>query len=257
MSQISIDLNVEVPMRDGMILRADVYRPAAAGSCPVLIQRTPHDRTASLNVLIFDTLTAVKRGYIVVQQDTRGRSDSDGEWLPWAYEQQEGYDTVVWATGLPGNNGKIGMFGGSYTGQTQWAAALARGEDSTPLLHRPHPLAHRTTHPHPALQRRPTRPAVRAHPARVRRIQNRHLVRSRRGPRPLGPMGTDQHRRDQPRDRALFRKLGPTGKNLGAYVFTRPPSDNEWHTQPAGQTRLTITATEALHTVRTAWASLK
>jgi predicted acyl esterase len=51
MSQISIDLNVEVPMRDGMILRADVYRPAAAGSCPVLIQRTPYDKTGSLNVL--------------------------------------------------------------------------------------------------------------------------------------------------------------------------------------------------------------
>ncbi|WP_342660249.1 Cocaine esterase [Rhodococcus ruber] len=126
MSQISIDLNVEVPMRDGTILRADVYRPAAAGSYPVLILRTPYGRTASLNVLTFDTLTAVKRGYIVVQQDTRGRFDSDGEWLPWAYEQQDGYDTVVWASRLPGSNGKVGMFGGSYTGQTQWAAALAQ-----------------------------------------------------------------------------------------------------------------------------------
>ncbi|MFE5708033.1 nucleotidyl transferase AbiEii/AbiGii toxin family protein [Rhodococcus koreensis] len=55
---------------------------------------------------------------------------------------------------------------------------------------------------------------------------------------------------------ALFRKFGPTGKNPGTYVFTKPPSDNEWHTQLAGQTRLTITATEALHTVRTAWAHL-
>ncbi|QHE69858.1 CocE/NonD family hydrolase [Rhodococcus sp. WAY2] len=125
MSQISIDLNVEVPMRDGTILRADVYRPTAPGSYPVLIQRTPYDRTGSLNVLIFDTLAAVKRGYIVVQQDTRGRFDSDGEWLPWACEQKDGYDTVVWASGLPGSNGKVGMFGGSYTGQTQWAAALA------------------------------------------------------------------------------------------------------------------------------------
>ncbi|RYF54076.1 MAG: CocE/NonD family hydrolase, partial [Comamonadaceae bacterium] len=122
---MSIDLDVEVPMRDGTILRADVYRPSAPGSYPVLIQRTPYDRTAPLNVLFFDTMTAVKRGYIVVQQDTRGRFDSDGEWLPWAHEQQDGYDTVVWASGLPGSNGKVGMFGASYTGQTQWAAALA------------------------------------------------------------------------------------------------------------------------------------
>lgn len=126
MSQISIDLNVEVPMRDGTILRADVYRPAAPGSYPVLIQRTPYDRTGSLNVLTFDALTAVKRNYIVVQQDTRGRFGSEGEWLPWAYEQQDGYDTVVWASRLPGSNGKVGMFGGSYTGQTQWATALTK-----------------------------------------------------------------------------------------------------------------------------------
>ncbi|MFC9551519.1 nucleotidyl transferase AbiEii/AbiGii toxin family protein [Rhodococcus sp. NPDC056960] len=53
---------------------------------------------------------------------------------------------------------------------------------------------------------------------------------------------------------ALFRTHGPTGKNPGDYVFRKPPSDNEWQTQLAGQTRLTVTATAALHTVRTAWA---
>ncbi|KXX59050.1 CocE/NonD family hydrolase [Rhodococcus sp. LB1] len=101
-----------------------IGRRRLRGSYPVLILRTPYGRTAPLNVLFFEALTAVKRGYIVVQQVTRGRFDSDGEW-PWAYEQQDGYDTVVWATSLPGSNGKVGMFGGSYTGQTQWAAALA------------------------------------------------------------------------------------------------------------------------------------
>jgi len=125
MSQISIDLDVEVPMRDGTILRADVHRPAAPGSYPVLVQRTPYDKRGLTNILVLDVLPAVKRGYIVVLQDTRGRFGSDGEWLPWAYEQQDGYDTVVWASRLPGSNGKVGMFGGSYTGQTQWAAAIA------------------------------------------------------------------------------------------------------------------------------------
>jgi len=56
---------------------------------------------------------------------------------------------------------------------------------------------------------------------------------------------------------ASWPNWSPTGKNPGAYVFTRPPKDNEWHSQLAGQTRLTITATEALHTVRTAWARLQ
>ncbi|MFC0452810.1 hypothetical protein [Rhodococcus jostii] len=55
---------------------------------------------------------------------------------------------------------------------------------------------------------------------------------------------------------ALFRKYGPTGKNPGDYAFIRPPTDGEWQSQLAGQTRLTVTATEALHTVRTAWSQL-
>lgn len=127
MSQICIDQNVEVPMRDGTILRADVYRPAESGSYPVLVHRTPYDRTSVLGVALFlDMLPAVNRGYIVVHQDTRGRFDSDGEWLPWAHEQKDGYDTVVWASRLSGSNGKVGLFGGSYSGQTQWAAAIAQ-----------------------------------------------------------------------------------------------------------------------------------
>ena len=113
-------------MRDGTILRADVYRPADPGSYPVLVMRTPYDKHALFHTLYFDVLAAARRGFIVVQQDTRGRFESDGEWLPWAYEQEDGYDTIEWAGRLPGSNGKVGMFGGSYTGQTQWATAIAK-----------------------------------------------------------------------------------------------------------------------------------
>ncbi|MFI6365179.1 CocE/NonD family hydrolase [Nocardia sp. NPDC050630] len=89
------------------------------------MQRTPYDKASPQGTAQLDTLKAVRRGYIVVQQDTRGRFASDGEWLPWAYEHQDGYDTIEWAAALPGSNGNVGMFGASYTGNTQWAAAIA------------------------------------------------------------------------------------------------------------------------------------
>ncbi|APE38329.1 X-Pro dipeptidyl-peptidase [Nocardia mangyaensis] len=125
MSQVAISFDVSVPMRDGVILRADVYRPTGPGPWPVLVQRTPYDKASPQAAAQLDILKAVRRGYIVVQQDTRGRFASDGEWLPWAHEHQDGYDTVEWAATLPDSNGNVGMFGGSYTGNTQWSAAVA------------------------------------------------------------------------------------------------------------------------------------
>ncbi|WP_256979041.1 CocE/NonD family hydrolase [Rhodococcus sp. 06-462-5] len=117
---------MSVPMRDGVVLRADIYRPAGDGPWPVLLQRTPYDKQMPLLVSsLLDTLKAVQRGYIVIHQDTRGRYKSDGEWLPWAFERTDGYDTVEWAATIPGSNGRVGMFGASYTGNTQWAAAVA------------------------------------------------------------------------------------------------------------------------------------
>ncbi|WP_280276664.1 CocE/NonD family hydrolase [Nocardia wallacei] len=124
--QAAIEFDLPVPMRDGVVLRADVYRPSGAGPWPVLVQRTPYDKTSPMAGFVLDTLKAVRRGYIVVQQDTRGRFASDGEWLPWAHEHADGYDTVEWAANLPGSNGRVGMFGGSYTGSTQWSAAVTQ-----------------------------------------------------------------------------------------------------------------------------------
>lgn len=121
-----IEFDVEVPMRDGTVLRADVYRPAEEGVFPVLLHRTPYGKRTPVGVgLVLDTLTAVARGYIVVHQDTRGRFASEGEWMPWEHERTDGYDTVAWAAAMPGGTGEVGMFGGSYTGSTQWSAAVA------------------------------------------------------------------------------------------------------------------------------------
>ena len=124
MADVEIDFDVPVPMRDGTILRADVYRPAGPGPLPVLLQRIPYGKRSPVAVLPLDTLLAVSRGYIVVHQDTRGRFASDGEWSPWTYEQSDGHDTVRWAAKLPGSSGAVGMFGVSYTGNTSWSAAV-------------------------------------------------------------------------------------------------------------------------------------
>src|SRR5260370_27780303 len=109
-------------MRDGVTLRADICRAKADGKYPVLLVRTPYDKTGTLHF----GLKAAARGYVVIAQDVRGRFESEGEWYTFKYESQDGYDTVEWAAALPYSNGKVGMFGGSYVGATQYLAALAK-----------------------------------------------------------------------------------------------------------------------------------
>src|SRR3954463_3115797 len=112
---VATQLGVEAKMRDGAALRADVYRPNAEGKFPVLLQRTPYNKDGDGSF----ALRAVPRGYVVVVQDVRGRYTSQGDWYPFKYESQDGYETVEWAAALPYSNGKVGMFGGSYVGATQ------------------------------------------------------------------------------------------------------------------------------------------
>jgi uncharacterized protein len=119
---IVIERGVVAAMRDGVKLRADIYRPNAPGKFPVLLVRTPYDKTQEME---FGSKAAA-RGYVVVAQDVRGRFQSDGEWYPFKYESQDGYDTVEWAAALPYANGKVGMYGGSYVGATQYLAAIAK-----------------------------------------------------------------------------------------------------------------------------------
>jgi uncharacterized protein len=118
---ITIQSGVEAKMRDGTILRSDIFRPVGEGSFPVLLERTPYNKTDEASF----AAKAATRGYIVVLQDVRGRYTSDGEWYPLKNEINDGYDTVEWAAALPGSSGKVGMFGGSYVGATQMLAAIA------------------------------------------------------------------------------------------------------------------------------------
>ena len=121
---VKVERNVAVPMRDGVILRADVFRPSGDGPYPVLVMRTPYGKKGRK----FDR--HVKAGYIVVSQDARGRFSSDGKWESFVrfetHDAVDGYDTVEWAAKLPGSNGKVGAFGSSYNGFLQWRLAALR-----------------------------------------------------------------------------------------------------------------------------------
>ena len=121
---IAIQHDVPARMRDGVVLRADVYRPEGEGPWPTLLMRTPYDKREPLILILLDPLRAARAGFMVVVQDTRGRVASEGEWLPLRHERADGHDTVEWAARLPGSNGRVGMFGDSYMGHTQWMAAI-------------------------------------------------------------------------------------------------------------------------------------
>jgi putative CocE/NonD family hydrolase len=125
-SAVQVEFDVPGTMRDGTTLRANVYRPGGAGPWPVLLTRLPYGKDLPLGAAVIDPVQAARRGYMVVVQDTRGRFRSEGEWYPFQHEDVDGYDTVEWAAALPGANGRVGMYGASYFGFTQWAAARER-----------------------------------------------------------------------------------------------------------------------------------
>ena len=121
---VKVERDVPAKMRDGVTLRADIYRPDADGKFPVLLKRTPYNKSGSGHENDF-AREAASRGYIVIMQDVRGRYTSEGEWYPFIHEAEDGYDTVEWAAALPYSDGRVGMFSGSYVGATQMLAATA------------------------------------------------------------------------------------------------------------------------------------
>jgi uncharacterized protein len=117
------DVDVPVPMRDGVVLRADVIRPAGSQRFPTLVYRTPYGKADAQRA--YTTFQhAVSRGYAVVIQDVRGRYASAGDFRPYQDEGRDGYDTIEWAAAQPWSNGAVGTFGLSYPGAVQWLAAV-------------------------------------------------------------------------------------------------------------------------------------
>ncbi len=105
--------------RDGVELVSTVVKPKEPGKYPVILSRTPYGRAASA----FGAEFWAERGYVFVSQDVRGAGGSGGEWDPFMFEAQDGYDAVQAAAAAEWSNGKVGMIGASYGGYVQWAAA--------------------------------------------------------------------------------------------------------------------------------------
>src|SRR5581483_9309568 len=124
---VRLDRNVEARMRDGTVLRADLYRPASGGRHPVLLQRTPYNKEfLPLTALTLDPLRAARAGYNVVIQDVRGRWASDGgPFFLYRDEAADGRDTVAWASDADWSDGRLGAYGVSYMGGTTWHAATS------------------------------------------------------------------------------------------------------------------------------------
>jgi putative CocE/NonD family hydrolase len=114
-------------MRDGLRLACDLYRPDDGEPHPVLVQRTPYDRTLLGNAASdIDPVKMALAGYVVVVQDVRGRFASEGDFESYTFEAEDGYDTIRWAAEQPWCNGDVGMFGLSYMGQCCLLAASQR-----------------------------------------------------------------------------------------------------------------------------------
>ena len=124
--QVLIERDVPAEMRDGTTLMSNVYRPASGGEYPVLLARLPYGKDLPLGTSFLDPVKAAGAGYIVVVQDVRGRYRSEGKFVPFVREYEDGYDTVEWAAKLTGSDGSVGMYGLSYFGKTQWHATVMR-----------------------------------------------------------------------------------------------------------------------------------
>ncbi len=124
--EIVVFKDVMVPMRDGVKLACNIYRPAlngklVEGKFPVILERTPYSKDADE----YWTTVFVPLGYVAVRQDVRGRFDSEGTWRFFRDDSNDGYDTAKWIGQQPWSDGGIGTVGGSYPGGTQHALALS------------------------------------------------------------------------------------------------------------------------------------
>ncbi|QQM31613.1 CocE/NonD family hydrolase [Martelella lutilitoris] len=115
-----------LPLKDGVVLAADVYRPAGEGDWPVLLMRQPYGKAIASTVVLAHPSWYARHGYLVVVQDVRGMGASEGDFDCLRQELSDGAETVDWARGLEGANGKIGLYGFSYQAITQYLA-LAGG----------------------------------------------------------------------------------------------------------------------------------
>jgi putative CocE/NonD family hydrolase len=123
----TVTRNVRLPMRDGVHLSADLWLPETKEPVPVILFRTPYDRSA-YNPDVLRPQQCVESGFAAVVQDMRGRFGSEGEWQPlnWAQEGADSYDTIEWIAAQSWCSASVGMSGLSYCGTAQLAASLTK-----------------------------------------------------------------------------------------------------------------------------------
>ncbi len=135
---LAVEKDVEIPMRDGARLRADVFRPKGRGRFPVIMNIgiyrkdrvwvPPPDLEEKANPYMnwetVNPLWWVPRGYIAVRVDSRGSGKSPGRTDPWSpTEARDFYDAIEWAARQQWSNGRVGLSGISYYAMTQWLVA--------------------------------------------------------------------------------------------------------------------------------------
>ena len=140
---VVIQRDAAVPMRDGVVLRADVYRPARGATpveeqLPTVLVRTSYDKSAPGDNI--DPFYFAEHGYAVVLQDVRGRWASEGVYYHGVNETDDGDDTLSWIASQPWSNGKVGMTGISYLAAVQCAAALSGNPHLRSMFHVKAPL---------------------------------------------------------------------------------------------------------------------
>jgi len=115
---------IRVPMRDGVRLSTDVYRPAGVeGKLPTIFWRSPYNYAGLGERRLKIALAAIERGYAFVIQNERGKFYSEGEWEILGRPRTDGYDALDWIAGQPWSNGKVGTIGCSSS--AEWQLALA------------------------------------------------------------------------------------------------------------------------------------
>ncbi|QDT31920.1 CocE/NonD family hydrolase [Thalassoglobus polymorphus] len=130
-----VEKDIMVPMRDGIRLATDVYRPAQDGkpvdeALPVILSRLPYNKNGQVTAAKY----FAANGYVFVAQDTRGRYKSEGVWHMLSDDGPDGVDCAAWIGKQPWSNGKIGMIGTSYYGGTQHSMALAGAPELTTVI---------------------------------------------------------------------------------------------------------------------------
>lgn len=126
--EVTLERDVAMTMRDGAKLRADIYTPVGSGPYPVLLMRSPYDKSVSEFESLLPPEWYARQGFILVIQDVRGCFESEGDFEPFAHEFDDGVDTIEHCARLAKANGTVGMYGFSYPGTTQLFAATRAPE---------------------------------------------------------------------------------------------------------------------------------